>query len=342
MAEPQVTLVVVPRERFSFAARSLASIYEHRDVPFHLVYVDGGSPSPVRRHLERQAAEKGFELIRTEHYLSPNQARNLGLPRVRSRYVVFIDNDVVVTPGWLAPLIRCADETGAAVVSPLNCEGEPVHERIHFAGGQCHVRVEDRQGRRERHMVDTILRQGQRVADVRGQLRREPTEVAEFHCLMARTEIFDTIGPFDEGMLSVRENLDFCMMVRQAGGSVWFEPASVITYLGGAPLRWSDMPFYAVRWADEWTLASLHHFRDKWDLTEDAYFTTQYANIAWRRRDYLVQASLLHRVPSWRLRLWLARLVFPVEEAWARAVYARHARRVARPLTRRTDLPVRG
>jgi GT2 family glycosyltransferase len=329
MADPQVTIVVVPRERFSFAARSLRSIYEHSGVPFRLVYVDGGSPARVRRHLEAQAAEKGFELIRTEHFLSPNQARNLGLRRVRSEYVVFIDNDVIVAPGWLAPLVRCAAETGATVVSPLNCEGEPVQERIHFAGGGCHVRMEDKAGRRERHMVDTILRQGQRLPEVRAQLRREPTEVAEFHCLMARTGIFEKIGPFDEGMLSVRENLDFCLLVAQAGGTVYFEPASVITYLGGAPLEWSDMPFYMVRWSDEWTLASLHRFRDKWDLTEDAYFTTQYANLAWRRKDYLIQHTLLRRVPSWRLRLLLARLVFPIEEAWARRAFARHVRTLA-------------
>jgi GT2 family glycosyltransferase len=336
MAEPQVTVVVVPRERFSFAARSLASIYEHSDAPFHLVYVDGGSPSRVRRHLEQQKSERGFELLRTEHYLSPNQARNLGLARVESKYVVFIDNDVVVSRGWLSALIRCADETGATVVSPLNCEGEPVHEIIHFAGGRCHIRAVDKGGRRERHMVETILRQGERVADAMAQLKREPTEVAEFHCLMARTQIFDRIGSFDEGMLSVRENLDFCMMVRQAGGSVWFEPASVITYLAGAaPLRWSDLPYYSVRWSDEWTLSSLHRLRDKWGLTENAYFTTQYANLAWRRREYLVHGSLLRWVPTWRLRLLLARVVFPVEEAWAKRVFARNAQRVPPTRTRR-------
>ena len=51
---------------------------------------------------------------------------------------------------------------------------------------------------------------------------------------MVRTEMFRTIGPFDEAMLSVRENLDFCMTVTNAGGSIYLEPASVITYLGGA------------------------------------------------------------------------------------------------------------
>jgi GT2 family glycosyltransferase len=329
MAKPDVTIVTVPRERFSCAARSLQSIYDNSDVPFQLVYVDGGSPAPVRRHLKAQAASKGFELIRTEYYLSPNEARNLGLMRARTKYVVFIDNDVVVAPGWLGPLVRCGEETGAAVVGPLNCEGTPVHEHIHFAGGGCHVRVEDRPGRRGRHMVDTIHRQGERLSHVRGQLKREETEVAEFHCLMARTDIFEKIGPFDEGLLSVRENLDFCLLVAQAGGRIYLEPASVITYLASEPFAWSDLPYYAVRWSDAWTLASLHRLRDKWGLTEDAYFTRQYANLGWRRKLYLVREGLLGRVPSWRARVALEKVVLPIEERWAKWTFARYARRRA-------------
>lgn len=64
---PKVTLVVVPRERFSFTMTSLENIYEMTDIPFKLVYVDGGSPAPIRDYLKKQSQEKGFELIRTEH-----------------------------------------------------------------------------------------------------------------------------------------------------------------------------------------------------------------------------------------------------------------------------------
>ncbi|MFN9673614.1 MAG: glycosyltransferase family 2 protein, partial [Microcystis sp.] len=91
---PKVTLVVVPRERFSFTMTSLENIYEMTDIPFKLVYVDGGSPAPIRDYLKKQSQEKGFELIRTEHYLIPNVARNMGLQWVTTPYVVFVDNDV--------------------------------------------------------------------------------------------------------------------------------------------------------------------------------------------------------------------------------------------------------
>ncbi|MDQ3753161.1 MAG: glycosyltransferase family 2 protein, partial [Acidobacteriota bacterium] len=146
MTRPQVTLIVVPRERFSYAARSLENIYENTEFPFNLIYVDGGSPPQVSRYLEETSRRRGFKLIRTEHYLSPNKARNLGLRHVETEYVVFIDNDVVVKPGWLAALVRCAEETGAWIVGPLYFIGELKRQVIHMAGGTISIREE--QGKR--------------------------------------------------------------------------------------------------------------------------------------------------------------------------------------------------
>ena len=35
----------------------------------------------------------------------------LGLERATTLYVAFLDNDVVVEPGWLEALVRCAEES---------------------------------------------------------------------------------------------------------------------------------------------------------------------------------------------------------------------------------------
>ena len=76
--QPNLNIIVSPRERFSYAQKSLESIYAHTTVPFHLVYVDGGSPPRLRDYLKQQSQTLGFDLIRSEHFLAPNQARNLG------------------------------------------------------------------------------------------------------------------------------------------------------------------------------------------------------------------------------------------------------------------------
>jgi len=332
MDNPDVTIAVVPRERFSYTRASLEALYRHTSSPFRLVYVDGGSPARVRRYLESAARDRRFDLIRSDGYLAPNRARNLALAQARTKYTVFVDNDVIVSPGWLPPLVRCAEETNAAVVGPLICESLPLHSTIHFAGGDSHIDVVERQGRVERHIVETILRQGQRIADVRDELRRAQTEAAEFHCMLVRTSVFDQVGPFDEALLSVRENVDFCMLVTRAGGQVWFEPASIVTYAAYAPLALSDIPFYLLRWNNSWTLTSLHRLRDKWELTEDAYFHRQYEKsfLEWRRSAFLVYATLLRFIPTWKAKNVLATGLLPVLTWMADVAATRHASRPER------------
>ena len=268
-----VTIVVVPRERFSATQRSLESLYADTGSLFELVYVDGGSPGPVRRYLAREAERRGFRLVRTEHYLSPNQARNLGLRHVQTPYVAFVDNDVVVTPGWLRTLVDCAEETRAAVVGPLCLIGELDEQRVHMASGD--ARIEERKG--QRALVERHIHSGKRVEDIRHRLRREPSEVVEFHTLLARTSVFARIGPLDEGLLNTREHVDFCMRVRAAGESIYFEPRSVMTYLPPLQLTWADRRYMMLRWSESWSRASLEHFCRQWNLP----MTTFERHVGW-------------------------------------------------------------
>ena len=324
MVETQVTIVVVPREQFSCTQESLESIYEHTRFPFKLVYVDGNSPPKVRRYLEAQAQAKSFQRVRTDYYLSPNHARNIGLKQVDTQYVVFIDNDVVVSPGWLTALVNCAEETGAAVVGPLMCQYKPLHEIVHFAGGESRI-VTDVRGRQL--LREKMYKQGQRVADVRPQLKRTQTELAEFHCVLVRTEIFKRIGPFDEAMLNTKEHLDFCMTVAKAGGAVYFEPDCLVTYVA-EPLRtWSDLHFYMLRWSDVWTLKSLNHLRDKWDLAENEYFKRKYKKLAWRRGGKIVMplSRRFNRFSFGFVRVLLNKVLFKGEKLLNRYLTHRYA-----------------
>lgn len=316
----QVTVVVVPRERFSYTRQSLDSIYQNTQVPFELIYVDGNSPPEVRDYLSEKAQDKAFHLIRTDTYLSPNQARNIGLKEVNTPYLVFIDNDVIVSPDWLQNLLQCAEETGADVVGPLMCQDEPIHQTIHFAGGESRIWT-DKLGRRR--LREKMYRQGQKVSKVGGQLQRQVTELAEFHCVLVRRSIFDKLGCLDEAMMNTKEHLDFSMSVRQVGGEVYFEPSSVVTYVPGPPLQLMDMHFYMLRWSDAWTLTSLHRLRDKWNLSEDGYFKTKYKRVGWRRRVTLIE-PLARKLTLGLGSRWVGKAIAKVEHFFNRFLTNRH------------------
>ena len=305
ITKPLVTLVVVPRERFSYACPSLDSLYEHTQVPFELVYVDGNSPAKERDYIEQQSVEKGFKLIRTDHYLWPNKARNMGLAEVETPYVVFVDNDVVVQPGWLSIMMACAEETGATVVGPLMCHEEPVHEVVHFAGGESHIVVDINN---RRHLREKMYLQDKPVEAVMPRLTRCETELCEFHCMLVRTEVFGELGTFDESILNTKEHLDFCMNVMASGRTVYFEPASVVTYVPGPLLSWRDLHFYMLRWSNAWELTSLARLREKWDLSEDGYFKHKYKALGWRRREAILQ-PILDKLGLTNRRAFLNKLV---------------------------------
>jgi GT2 family glycosyltransferase len=265
MTTPDVTIVMSPRERFNLAPRSLASLYENTDSPFELVVVDGGSPPAIHRHFKQASRARGFRLIRRDYYLSPNEARNIAIAEVGTKYIAFVDNDVVYSPGWLKAMVACAEETGADIVAPLTCIGEPAHTKVHMAGGTIEITEKDGQRRfRDEHRF-----MNQPVRDVAHHLKREPCDFAEFHCMLARRALFDAMGPLDEALMSTREHVDFCMSARRHGARIWFEPASVVTYAAPPPIDVSDIPYYMLRWSDEWAIGSMQHFMKKWDCHFD-------------------------------------------------------------------------
>ncbi len=298
---PVVTIVIVPRERFSITRECLESIFEHtRDVPYELVVVDGGSPEPVMGFLAQAARQHDFTLVRTPFFLAPNQAHNLGLEHVRTPYVLFFDNDTVASPGWLAAMLDCAEQTGAEIVTPLTCEGTPLHQVIHFAGGDAGISEHVEGVRVVRRFFERIHRQGSRVEDVRDQLVRAETGVAEFHCMLIRMDLLDRLGRFDEGFLNTKDHIDFCLMARQAGARIFFEPKAIVTFTLDRPLALYDLPYFMLRWSDSWEVRTLRHMMKKWQLDEAGYFANRLRNRGWRRKQLLWQPvarklSLGHR-----------------------------------------------
>ena len=269
MTDTNVTIIVAPRERFSYTEKSLESIYENTQTPFELIYIDGNSPSYVQKYLESKSKQKGFRLIRTEHYLSPNQARNLGLPHVKTKYVVFIDNDVLVTPGWLDTLITSAEETGAWLVGPLTLFGSEF-KTVHFAGGT--IELQEKEGKTWMTQKRPFMHHP--LDAVRDKIQPGYTDILELHCMLARADVFTETGPFDEKFMSMCEEDDLCMAVANIGQKVYLEPNAVVTYVAPSPtdVDWSDLPFFFVRWSDAWCQTSVERCQSKWNLTEDSPF----------------------------------------------------------------------
>jgi GT2 family glycosyltransferase len=304
MSSIRATVIVTQRERFGMTEESLESLYANTP-EVRVIYVDGKSPKRVADYLRREAEARSFTLIRKERFLTPNEARNIGAAVAETEFVVFVDNDVLYTQGWLDRLIECADETGAWAVAPLTCQGLPAHTEIHHAGGDyapggdmdAFFAQDPEMGR----AFDEVMHgHAQKLEAWEGRLARKETGMCEFHCVLARRDVFDRIGPLDEKLLSTKEHIDFSLSIRQAGGKVWFEPSSVVTYVfpcRARPMTPEDWQFFALRWSDAYGARSLEHFIAKWGLrTSDNYVTSKKRIYAMRRYQGIL-VPLMRRLP---------------------------------------------
>jgi GT2 family glycosyltransferase len=241
---------------------SLKNIIENTHAFASCIYIDGNSPREVSAQLADICQAHGYTYVREERYLTPNQARNIALGLVDTRYVVFVDNDIFVEPGWLHHLVDCADQTGAWAVGPVIMEGSENLSVVHMAGGKL---VEDEVGgftrvrQQHRHMFSTL-------PDVRDQLVREPVGSFEFHCVLVRTDVFAERQFLDEGFLSHQEHLDLAREIRRAGGEVYFEPLSIVRYDTARNFEDWDREYFELRWSEEWSNESIEHCREKWGL----------------------------------------------------------------------------
>ena len=272
--EPLVTIVVVTRERFSLIERCLASIAANTSAPYRLVSVVGGAPAYAEAFLRKTSAEYGYELILHDEPLSPPAARNLGLARAATRYVVFLENDVVVAPGWLEALVACAEETGADVVGPLCLIGEPENCIAHSAGGY----LEFVPGERTRELVARHLMSNVDLKTRPIPQARERRDFIESHCMLIRRTVFERIGAWDEELPSNFDYHDLGVSLKELDGSVWFEPAALISYLAFEDFTVGDLDYFALRWSDDWNDRSTARFAEKWSIARDTpVFTTNAA-----------------------------------------------------------------
>ena len=257
---------MVPRERFSLTSASLESLFDTQaGCTFNLIYIDGNSPKNIKKYLENKSKEKGFELIRTNRYLTPNEARNIAINHAKTKYIVFVDNDLLFTTNWLKNLVDCAEATNAWLVGPLYLIGDPKDEIIHMGGGKTSIEHVNSQYK----LIDVHRYAGKSISEVKHLLKREKTENIEFHCLLARIEIFEKIGMLDDKLMSVFERIDISLLVQRAGGDIYMEPSAVISYEAFSPFKWFDSKFFNLRWSDEWTNISIERMKEKWQLNHD-------------------------------------------------------------------------
>jgi len=180
---------------------------------------DDGSPGMVRARMTDAAvlendANEGF-----------TGACNRALLQLRARpdvdYVLFLNDDTEVTPGFLEPLVALADSH--TMVAPKT-----------YLAGQPGV-LDDSVGEFD-WWRGTWKRRvlGRREEPRDGYAHRAGT--ANLSCLLVPRQALHDVGLLDDAFFVYYDDTDFCRRAEETGYRLFFEPASVVFHQKGATL----------------------------------------------------------------------------------------------------------
>jgi glycosyltransferase involved in cell wall biosynthesis len=255
------TVAVVPRDRFSATVRTIQSILRGTAKGFRLIVVEGGAPPRYRTAIERAVRGHKVEILRSDDFITANAAKNWVLREARDgEFLAFVENDNLVTPGWLERLIRACEEEEAEVARPMLFERKIIRVHPHF--DQRLDRIEP---------IETPRGPGYRFrprtapldADINSA--RRLSDVLETHCLLFRRPVFARIGAFDE-RITTRQEVDLALQLKAAGARIVFEPAAQVTYLRPPPVRPDERDYFLMRWDPEAAVRSHEIIREKWKV----------------------------------------------------------------------------
>ena len=180
-----------------------------------------GSPEKIR------AAFPDIEQLRLPANLGYAGGNNAGFRRVQelpSEFVIFLNNDTIVDPGFSAPLVETLRLQPLAGIAVPKIYYWDRPDLLWYAGGV--VRLS----------TGLICHVGLRQKDAPDFDRPGPTGYATGCCFAMRCLDFEEVGGFDESFAMYAEDVDLSLRVRALGKSIEYVPSSRVWHKVSASL----------------------------------------------------------------------------------------------------------
>lgn len=210
--ELQASIIIVNYNAGQKLLDCLSSISSTSPAPYEVLVVDNASTDGVAELVERDFPH--FKVIRAVTNLGFGGGCNLGANSATGRYLVFLNPDTTVDPGWLRSLLEPLSGENDIGLSTSRILLARQPDRINACGNSVHI-------------TGTALCVGL------GRQRDEfgaPGEVAAVSgaAFAIRRNLFESLNGFDETMFLYVEDTDLSLRSRLAGWRCWYVPESVV------------------------------------------------------------------------------------------------------------------
>jgi hypothetical protein len=226
-----LTVIMIPYERFSPFAKAVDDLYKAIDVPFNLIVVEGNAPDSVRSQLEkRRRKHKNIQIVYSNRPTSIGAAINLAAPHLKTKYAFIIDNEVRVPRGAMKQLLQFAGENDYGIVCPQSYGVFP-------------------KGAKETAVKTDIRNLGIRT------------------CFLMTRDALTKLGKFDENATPLTVGIDIRMAAEELGISVCNETATRME-MADEHLLWPmDASLHSFQWDAERVQQAFSSLEKKWGIS---------------------------------------------------------------------------
>jgi 2-polyprenyl-3-methyl-5-hydroxy-6-metoxy-1,4-benzoquinol methylase/GT2 family glycosyltransferase len=220
---PKASIIILTFNNLELNRICLESLYERTEWPnFEVIVVDNASTDGTREYLKE--AENTFENLRVilnERNLGFAAANNIGLKQASGEYLVLLNNDTVLTRGWLSTMIRhlhANPEIG--LIGPVTNE----------AGNEAKVRVGYTRLDNLPGWAADFVREND------GQVFSIP--MLAMFCVSMRREVFERTGLLEERFeIGMFEDDDYSRRVEELGYKIICARDSFVHHEGRASFK---------------------------------------------------------------------------------------------------------
>ncbi len=249
---PRASVVVVTYGKLPLTRLCLTSLLSNTpEPPIEVIVVDNGSKDGTPAFLEELARRRPeVRPSLNERNLGFAAANNQGLALARSDRLFVLNNDTVVPPRWLDPLLLRLEDPAVGLVGPVTnrCGNEAQISAHYRTYGELLRFARDRAREREGQAFDI--------------------RTLTMFCVGIRRDVFEGVGPLDERFeVGLFEDEDYSVRVREAGLRVVCVEDSFVHHFGQG--TFGDL----VPSGEYGALfrANLHRFDEKWRTRWEPY-----------------------------------------------------------------------
>lgn len=214
--EPKVTIISVNFNQPDVTCEMLVSLRTLTYQNVEIIVVDNASSVD---YTSITANFPEIKFIRSEQNLGFAGGNNLAIKEATGDYILLLNNDTIVTPDFIQPLVdsfylhpkaglvspkiifyysdQLIQYAGTSEISPVSCRGETIGY-LQKDNGDYNIEYK--------------------------------TNLAHGACMMISREVIDKVGVLDESYFMYYEEFDYCERVKAAGYEIYFNGHSSILH----------------------------------------------------------------------------------------------------------------